>query len=1160
MPVISARGNFAGLDTRRGFADSSLNSCSDMRNIQLREKSIKKRLGHQKLHDDAVKGSSLCWSEFGNEIPLEIDSPGAIDSGSGWSFEFAFRIDKLPTGGTPRKITNGYLVADVSNAGVLRVGSDTGGGPTFLTAATTIVIDTTFFVSVTYDPAGAGTLIVYIDGVSDATDAAYGTPNDPDETQGLFIGSRGGLLTGGALYIADLRIWDDTRTPAEVDAFDGVQIPTEIVSNEGADLVHYYRMDDGSGFVLSDIGNSNQDITFCADPFVEGIVDGSLGALRDFDGRILAQNTSSGTTVVGDNWGYFQNANDMTWEFAINFTALPAVATGTHILFRIDESPGADHEVIFRIIVSGADYLFEFFYEDNDPAGDNATVTSTTTITEGTTFHVALTVDRDSGVDRDFRLYIDGVEEDTDLAVTDGGSDSNPTNTRLINELGPPAAGEGVDYTVDEMRLWGITRTTDDVDNTKGRILHEGEITDDLYAYYKFEERDRNGFMSSVSGDANFNNPPHLVAELDVCPEWAFGLVVKEDPCIRGIHNYIDPKSNTNEVIIQGDGATWKIDETTSLLTQLQPFFPQGNGVVNSSRFGRSGSRSYFADGATLPWRYDGTNLHQVGILPPTQGPIFSSSSAGTEWPAGDYSIAYSFLGTGPDREYESSLSPSTAFTLGSAQDDLVIQIPDPKNDPQVDSYRIYLTKTDGTVLFLSQDFEATLPGLFGGFVSLTVSNTEDDLIIAEVPNREPPLRFKFMVERDGRMIWSGDPFNERLIFFSEVDFPEYIGSLNFIEHFEEVTALAVGANNELVIFGRTGRRLLLGDISNVLTPVRDFRNGGCLSHGSLENIEGWIYGLGVDGPFRTNAQTYQTVDEIFSSGRVSGSIRQQLEDVTDKTEWDRAQSSYDLDRKTWYLTIPASDFSTTDAYRVFPLQWDIPAWTRYTDWACDGAIARRRDADESFHKTLGSALRGFVCEIEEEGFKDGLADADAHSFTVLSVDTGADSVTLTATPTSTGDGVKGLPLFEFNSTNNTITFIGNVTFQNGATLFLDADPAALVATDIVFLGVYEAFYQTKSLDARTTTRRKKLWRWIDFDQNEETTGSLLLEFARIDDAIPTFQTVTKDASLDQSQSRDLRFGMNLGTERLIIQFGTVEPNPMEVFGFDVNYEQMGVT
>jgi len=1171
MPTQRSRRNWAGTDSRKGAVDNILNSASSMRDVVLRNKAIEKRLGHQKMHTDAIKCSSVLFDTTTTQ-PILADSTQLFDFTSlrGWTIEFSFSISEIPTSAS-RTILKGPFDVRITTGALLRV--DVGVFAN-LDSATTIVIDTDYYASITYDPAGAGTLTMYLDGVSDAVDAAYGKPVNPSPTTDMEIGSIVAGAEVGELRVSELRMWDDLRTSGEVAGADGRQLTAEEIAAD-VELKHYWQFGEGGGDTADDLGVTDYDLPVCYDALVDGIIDGSNGALRI---KNIEKTFASNDQNAGGDWSPWMNGDDVLWDFFVKFDSYPVTTDAWEYMFQPCGAATSSTDGMFMSLNSAGattvvdlDLIFEH-------ATEGVTISKAAfDPVLGQTYRLSARSSIVAAV-RTTTLFIDGVAIVSSAGipvVAVAGSTSSGIVSALVKTTSPTTVDGTIDYTVDDIRTWsdstgaGVAKTDAFVAALGEHTLYDTDYSDiDFAANWKMESLfGRSGASLPSSPLATFSSTiwairPDAQFFGTGCALWSSGTVTCASPCIRGIHGYEGPVGGVNEALETGAGATYKINQTTNLLERLGPFSPQGTGAVAFTNYSGGGDRSYFADGGSLPWRYDGDNLYQAGIAPPPIAMILlSTTGVGAEWPIGDYKMGYTYIGKAPDGiEYESAMSPLMEHTLAGTVTELNLGFLNDSADPQVDSVQIYSTKADGQVLFKAQRF-ATPGGISGGLA--TITTTEADLLVQEEPNHQQPLNFKYMVERDGRMIWAGSPDAPRSVFFSEVDFPEYVGVLNFIDHRNEVTGLSVSANNELFIWGKTDRTVIFGDITNPFTTNRYFWDGGCLSHNSLAPVPGrGTFGVGPDGPFLATSQRYIPIDEFSGAGRITGSIRQLLEDSTDKTRWDEASSAYNEDFKTLYLSLPDK---TGNFFEILPLQVDTSAWMRFETWPCAGVMTRRVKANGAI-EVIGSAVQGFACELEASGQKDGLADGDASSFTVSSSDDTADTITLTATPTATGDGVKGTYVYEIDATNMTSTFIGVVTYQDGATLSLRLAAATLPTSGTVFIGVYRPYYFTKAMDMRTLSDNKKMLRWFETEHTKETTGLLKLLFLGPDDIDPTdfgptvWASNSKQGTINLASSTDGRYGANISRERHVVGFGTIDPVPFFIQTWSLpEFEQMGV-
>ena len=539
-------------------------------------------------------------------------------------------------------------------------------------------------------------------------------------------------------------------------------------------------------------------------------------------------------------------------------------------------------------------------------------------------------------------------------------------------------------------------------------------------------------------------------------------------------------------------------------------------------------------------------------------------------WPAGNYYVGYTYLSTQGERVYETAMSPTRLITLGANTESMSFGSIFASDDPQIDRIQVYVTATGGTVLFKAQTFaNANYTALAPAVVNVASTT----LTIPYETDHEEPLNFRFMVERDGRMIWSGSNDAPNAVYWSSVDFPEYVGPLNFVAHIEEVTGLAVGANNELIIFGRTARTVIFGDITDLFSPRRTYRDGGCIAHNSIRMIGGFVYGVGVDGPFRCDAHRYQPVDEINFNGQVIGSIRDWLEVITKKEFWHRCWSAYDIDKKTWYLTVPGLTWNLNDSGAAstsqvvrdavcFTLQIDVMAWARDDNFYGGGFLMERRTGGADTFKVYGSAMAGFLCDYDASELVDGLLTTDPNSFLKVTHSLVDNSITLNGTPVATGEGVKGMIIRGMKNGYPT-GVTARVLYQNGAKIYVTTGMASFEDGHPITFGVYQSWYVTKGLDARTTVASRKLWRHFDVHNMDVSGGILYVQFQKMSafsyaGFSPLIQMPIPDGAIGMTHG-DGRIGIGLSTEYLRVLMGTANAHAWQLRGYSLEYEQMGV-
>lgn len=114
--------------------------------------------------------------------------------------------------------------------------------------------------------------------------------------------------------------------------------------------------------------------------------------------------------------------------------------------------------------------------------------TAENTVTLDTWYHIAATFDGST-----MKIYIDGELVDS-LETT---STIGNAGTNLVIGNWSLGQGRNVDATIDEVRIWNITRTAEEIDTYKDQTL--SVPTDGLVAYYQFDQGISKNDNSSVT-------------------------------------------------------------------------------------------------------------------------------------------------------------------------------------------------------------------------------------------------------------------------------------------------------------------------------------------------------------------------------------------------------------------------------------------------------------------------------------------------------------------------------------------------------------------------------------------------------------------------------------------------------------------------------------
>jgi len=134
-----------------------------------------------------------------------------------------------------------------------------GSNETYIISTSTVVLDTSTRLSVTWTTTTNTALELYINGTSEATGTATGsmTRSTPTTDDVVAITGKGAPEIGQ--YFADIRIWRDVRTATEIDDNAFTRLTGADLTDTNLDL--YWMCDEGTGTTITDSGTYGNDGT-----------------------------------------------------------------------------------------------------------------------------------------------------------------------------------------------------------------------------------------------------------------------------------------------------------------------------------------------------------------------------------------------------------------------------------------------------------------------------------------------------------------------------------------------------------------------------------------------------------------------------------------------------------------------------------------------------------------------------------------------------------------------------------------------------------------------------------------------------------------------------------------------------------------------------------
>ena len=470
-------------------------------------------------------------------------------------------------------------------------------------------LDKWYHAAGTYDGAN---ISLYVDGVLIGSTAASGVITASSEP--LMIGSEptfGNRFFDGK--IDEVRIWDDARTQAEIQA----NMHRELEGSE-ANLVAYYRMSDGSGTSLTDNSTNANTGTLTNGPVwkTSGALAGPGQAL-DFDGSNDYVNVSLAVTPTGT----------FTIESWISFSSLG----GQENFFTLHQGVGG-----FRVIgyKTSSNEIYLYTYD-----GSVYNLASGFTISQTNEWHHLAFVYNGGNVN----IYANGNLVKT--ATGQGSFTISATNNFYVGaDLTAP--GYYSDVKFDEVRVWDDVRTEAEIREYKDRTLEGSEAN--LVAYYRFDQQAASGHTTVYDYSGNSNDG--TLTNMDATTDWVSG---------SPFNTWIGSEdSDWNNVDNWSRGSVPSTED-------VGVFAWSGSNAPASSNI--SGRNCYVASGASISHSGNLTlngDFYNEGTFSTTGTVTFSGSAAQKLSGSGSTTIGTLTLNNASGLTMEQDATISTSLTL----------------------------------------------------------------------------------------------------------------------------------------------------------------------------------------------------------------------------------------------------------------------------------------------------------------------------------------------------------------------------------------------------------------------------------------------------------------------------------------------------------------
>lgn len=348
------------------------------------------------------------------------------------------------------------------------------------------------------------TITLYVNGSTNSdskTHNSLGTGFGSIHNVGKYLTSH--YLDG---HIDEYALWDEALTSSEVDAIYNSGTPIDLASDSGnyassANLVGYWRMEEGSGTSVADSSTNSNTATLTNGPtFVTDVPAFSNSYSIDLDG------TNDYISISGFNPNSLIGTGDMSISFWVNFDN---PGGGNEYPFYMGKLTA--NEDYFLVRVLGSTSKIELFCRNNTGTTGDVTIRAAAAASSDTWYHVVVTRSGTTG-----ELFINGSSEGS-TTDSDFGTEFATSGSGLSLGSFRGVAGY-LSGKLDEFAVWDSALTSSEVSAiyNSGTPINlasdSGNYTSsgDLIGYWRFEENSGTTIADSStnSNTATLTNGP----------------------------------------------------------------------------------------------------------------------------------------------------------------------------------------------------------------------------------------------------------------------------------------------------------------------------------------------------------------------------------------------------------------------------------------------------------------------------------------------------------------------------------------------------------------------------------------------------------------------------------------------------------------------------
>jgi len=354
---------------------------------------------------------------------------------------------------------------------------------------------------------------------------------------------------------------------------------------------------------------------------------------------------------------------------------------------------------------------------------------------------------------------------------------------------------------------------------------------------------------------------------------------------IDNAYGYLPNNPNiTDKLILNKNGNLYDKDNNTISFSTTYKYGRKKSGSLRGFNYGNS----LYLHNEEMYRMYNGNDLMPVQIPQPT-APL-TATKGGSSGLRGAYMYTYTFVGY---NGLESYPAIPTAVTVSGGTITLRL---DPRIDKQSYLYdvvmQVNIYRNRGTTLSttdLTTDAGITFYRLKTIDVKTVVDTVGSDLYVDDVSDyyiqetppypgdADPIPPCKYSVLHNDYAYFTGNSKTPHTYYQSQHQQPALLNTVTPYDEFRaekgEVNTAIGATGSGIIVFKKNSRKYIADD-----GRKKEFHDGGCVAHDTLQQVNGGVIGLGNRGFFWTNGYAYKNLNRSIHNKSLVSTIQRAVD------------------------------------------------------------------------------------------------------------------------------------------------------------------------------------------------------------------------------------------------------------------------------------------